>query len=114
MRVSASKSAPTASRNRLEASSIFPSSSITSTLPAGMSSSTGSAMRSNASRSTPYRPTLAYLAGHESRNGDVGVAEHRDQPVGDGALADAGASLEEQARRAQREYVPMCSPAASA
>src|SRR5215211_3500768 len=57
---------------------------------------------------------LAYLAGQEARNGDVGVAEQRDQPVGDGALADAGASLEEQARRAQREYVPMCSPAASA
>jgi hypothetical protein len=47
-------------------------------------------------------PTLAHLASHKPRHGDVGLAEHRDQPVGDSALADAGTSLEEQARRAQR------------
>jgi hypothetical protein len=46
--------------------------------------------------------TLAHLSGQEPGNGDIGLAQHRDQPVRDGALTDAGTSLEEEARRAQR------------
>jgi hypothetical protein len=37
---------------------------------------------------------LADLSGQESGNGDVGLAERGDEPLGDGALADPGTTLE--------------------
>ena len=44
-------------------------------------------------------PLRGDLTGQESANGDLGLAERGDQPLGEGALADPGAALEKQALR---------------
>ena len=41
-------------------------------------------------------PLRGDLTGQESANGDLGLAERGDQPLGEGALADPGAALEKQ------------------